>query len=92
MDKVDSLNPEEFLATLIHEFRNPIMIAKGWVGILSDEKNKELHPKAIEGISQAIGKLEEAYEGMADTTVDLQKNPDSWNVFFTLLNRFVLIT
>jgi len=72
-DQQKSSTPEEYLSTTLHELRTPLMIIKSWVTILSDEKTKELHPKAIEGISQAIEMLEDVCDGMAGYYRELMK-------------------
>jgi signal transduction histidine kinase len=59
------LTPKEFLATMLHELRTPMMLIKGYVGILSNEKAKEHHPKAIEAISYSIDRMEKLWEDMA---------------------------
>jgi len=87
MDETDSSNPEsnnksdewkswtpkEFLATTLHELRTPIILIKDWIEILSNEETKELHPKAIEDISQAARRLEDVMDGMTDYLRELMK-------------------
>ena len=45
--------PEEMLSRYLHEIRNPLSLMKGWVGILSNEEAKELHPKALDNKGQS---------------------------------------
>lgn len=58
--------PPDFLSVLPHELRMPVMAIKSWVRILSNESAKELHPKALEGVSYSIEKLEAVCTGIAD--------------------------
>jgi len=37
--------PEDYLHTLVHELRTPLMVIAGYTEILSDETRKELHFK-----------------------------------------------
>lgn len=56
--------PKEFINTMLHEFRTPITVIKGYVEILSNETQKEHHPDAIKAISTSIGRMEKLYEDM----------------------------
>ena len=50
--------PREYISNMLHELRTPIMIIKGYAAHLSNDETKELHPKAIEGISHAADRLD----------------------------------
>ena len=60
-----SWTPRQFLSTTIHELRTPIMLIHGYTELLSNEESKELHPKAIENIFRAIGRLDEVIDDMS---------------------------
>jgi len=64
-DEWKSWTPKEFLSTTIHELRTPILLIAGYTELLSNEEAKELHPRAIENISQAVRRLEVVIDGMA---------------------------
>ena len=57
LDNWKSSTPEEFLATMLHELRNPMMIIKGWVGILSDEKPKNIIKRLFKAFHLLLKKL-----------------------------------
>jgi len=70
-DKLDdwkSWPPEQFLNTLLHELRTPIMIIKGYATILADDKHKDMLPDAIEAISHAANKIDILWNDVADYT------------------------
>ena len=56
--------PKEFINTMLHEFRTPITVIKGYVEVLSNEKQREHHPEAIKAISASIERMEKLYEDM----------------------------
>jgi signal transduction histidine kinase len=76
-DEWKSWPPDFFLSVLLHELRNPLMLIKGYVEILSDETAKEHHPVALETISKNIEKLEQIYGDITDYIGELRKKPDS---------------
>jgi hypothetical protein len=49
------------------------MTIKGWVKILSNKNATELHPKALEGISYSIEKIERIYDGITDYYQELTR-------------------
>jgi signal transduction histidine kinase len=91
MSKADSLNlesendsedgkpstPKEFINMMLHEFRTPIAVIKGYVEILSNETQKEHHPEAIKAISTSIERIEKLYEDMMDYAQELTQKLDS---------------
>ena len=72
-DEWKSWPPEFYLAVLLHELRTPMMTIKGWVKILSNKNATELHPKALEGISYSIEKIERIYDGITDYYQELTR-------------------
>ncbi len=68
-DKLDdwiSWSPEKFMTVLNPELRTPVTVIKGFVIILADETRKDMHPKAIESILDAIKRIEILLDAMAD--------------------------
>jgi len=87
MDEIDSSNlesendwksapPKEFLNIVLHELRTPMTLISGYVEILSNEKQKELHPEAIRVISDSIQKMEKLCEDIASYTRELMRKSD----------------
>lgn len=77
LDDLKSRLPEIFLSALLHELRNPLMLIKGYVEILSDESAREHHPLALETISENIRRMEQRFEDISDFIFELRRNPDS---------------
>ena len=75
-DDWNSSSPEEFLAIMRHELRNPIAVMKGWVEILSNESTRDHHPKAIEIISQKIDVIEKLHQRLGEYVDTHRQNPD----------------
>jgi len=56
----------EFLTVLLPELRTPVTIIAGFTQILSDETKKELHPRAIKSIQNAVETLYRLCNDIAD--------------------------
>lgn len=72
-DEWKSQPPEDVLFHYLHEIRNPVSLMKGWVGILSNEEVKELHPKALDSISKCLERIEEVNERLTDYAGELRR-------------------
>ena len=73
LDELKSRPPEFFLSTLLHELRNPLMLIKGYVEILSDDTAREHHSLALETISINIQRLEQRFEDISDYILELRR-------------------
>ena len=71
------LTPQEFIAVMLHELRNPVMVIKGYIALLSNEEAREHHPMAIDAISRNTEKLEILLKDMANYYGYLKKKSDS---------------
>lgn len=73
LDEWKSRSPEYFLSALLHELRNPLMLIKGYVEILSDENAREHYPLAVETISENIRRMEQRFEDISDYIGELRR-------------------
>ena len=71
-DEWKSWPPESFLADLLHELRTPLNLIKGYAVMLSNKDAQEHHPKALEGISVVVERIEELYERIAEYRAGLK--------------------
>ncbi len=67
-----SWTPEYFLSVLLYELRTPLTVIKGYVEILSNEKEKEHHSQALESISKTVVRMEKLQENIAEYLRDLK--------------------
>jgi signal transduction histidine kinase len=73
LDELKARPPEFFLAALLHELRNPLMLIKGYMEILSDDSAREHHALALETISKNIERLEQRFDDISDYILELRK-------------------
>lgn len=73
LDELKSRSPDFFLSALLHELRNPLMLIKGYVEILSDESAREHHQLALETISKNIERMEQRFEDISDYILELRR-------------------
>jgi len=73
LDELKSRSPEFFLSALLHELRNPLMLIKGYMEILSDESAREHHALAIATISENIRRMEQRFEDISDYIGELRR-------------------
>ena len=73
LDGLKSRPPDFFLSALLHELRNPLMLIKGYVEILSDDTAREHHPLALETISKNIQRMEQRFEDISDYILELRR-------------------
>ena len=72
----ETLTPQEFIAVMLHELRNPVMVIKGYTALLSNEEAKEHHPMAIDAISRNTERLEVLLKDIANYYGYLKKKSD----------------
>jgi signal transduction histidine kinase len=71
-DEWKSWPPEFFLLTLLYELRTPLLAIKGYTAILSDEKMKEHHSRALENISKNIENIGKLCDGITEYRSELE--------------------
>lgn len=73
LDELKSRPPEIYLSALLHELRNPLMLIKGYMEILSDESAREHHLLALDTISKNIQRMEQRFEDISEYILELRK-------------------
>lgn len=73
LEELKSHPPDFFLSALLHELRNPLMLIKGYVEILSDDSAREHHALALETISKNIERMEQRFEDISDYILELRR-------------------
>lgn len=69
--------PEDVLEDFLNELKSPLTSIKGWVKILSNDSDKELHPRALESISTIIGKIEHVEKQIREYLSNFKKRNKS---------------
>ena len=71
--KANLWSPEVFLSMLLHELRNPVIVIKGYVGILASEEAKVQQAETLDNMSRYIGDIEIAIDSISEYLHELEK-------------------
>lgn len=75
-DQWKSLSPEELMAVLLHELKNPVAELRDQAEILANEESTEDLPMVNESIAQKMALLQKIHDRLGEYLRNLGQSPD----------------